>query len=76
MKIAFVSTVNLKLYNEYGKRFISEFAEYASSEVKLFIIFEGEAPEEILNLSDNIIVMPLVNEKFASFFKKFGKLQS
>ena len=75
MKIAFVSTVNLKLYNEYGKRFIFEFAEYASSEVKLFIVFEGEIPEELLNLSDNIIVMPLVNEKFASFFQKFGKLQ-
>lgn len=75
MKIAFVSSINLNLYNQYGKRFIIEFAKHASSDLKLFIIFEGEIPEEMLNLGDNIIVMPLVNKEFAYFFKKFGSLQ-
>ena len=50
MSIAFVSTMNKNLYDQYGKRFIQEFANFASDDLKLFIIFEGDYPEEILNL--------------------------
>jgi len=74
MKLAFVSTMNKKLYNFYGKRFLEEFAKFASNEIKLFIIFENELPDEILHISDNIIVIPLMSELHNSFMKKFGSL--
>ena len=35
MKIAFVSSMNKSLYDFYGKRFLEEFAEYASKEILL-----------------------------------------
>lgn len=74
MSIAFVSTMNLKLYNDYGKRFIKEFAEYASDEIRLFIIFEGEYPEELINFQNNIIVTPLRSDRHSRFINYFGKL--
>ena len=40
MSLAFVSTMNKKLYDEYGKRFINEFIDNAHEDIKLFIIFE------------------------------------
>ncbi len=56
MKLAFVSTMNKKLYDFYGKRFLEEFAKFASKEIQLFVIFEGNYPEEILGISDNVII--------------------
>ena len=74
MKIAFVSTMNKKLYDFYGKRFLEEFAKFASKEIQLFIIFEGVYPEEILKISENIIICPLMSEDHSTFLKKFGSL--
>jgi len=74
MKIAFVSTMNKKLYDFYGKRFLEEFAKFASKEIQLFIIFEGAYPEEILKISENIIICPLMSEDHSIFLKKFGSL--
>lgn len=75
MKISFISSMNLKLYHQYGKRFLEEFAKYSSNELFLFIVFEGEYPEEILHISNNIIVMPFANPSHTNFLKKFGRLQ-
>ena len=74
MKIAFVSTMNKKLYDFYGKRFLEEFAKFASKEIQLFIIFEGVYPDEIVNLSDNIIIGPVMCVDVSTFLKKFGSL--
>lgn len=74
MSLAFVSTMNQKLYDLYGKRFVDEFAIYADKNIKLFIIFEGKIPEEIIKKSNNILVIPLLNEKHNQFFKFFGSL--
>ena len=74
MSIAFVSTMNKNLYDQYGKRFIQEFAKFASNDLKLFIIFEGDYPEEILNLKKNIFVIPFLSQKHQLFIKYFGKL--
>ena len=75
MKLAFVSTMNERLYNFYGRTFLFEFAKYASKDIKLFIIFEGEYPEEIINISENIIIIPLLSEEHKKFIKYFGALQ-
>lgn len=74
MSLAFVSTMNEKLYDEYGKRFINEFIENAHEDIKLFIIFEGKCPNEILNLKHNLITIPLLNNDHSQFVKFFGKL--
>lgn len=74
MNIAFVSSMNAKLYHFYGKRFLEEFAKYSSKNLKLFIIFEGDYPDEILHISQNIFVFPLSNPKHSNFLRKFGHL--
>ena len=74
MNLSFVSTMNKKLYDEYGKRFIYEFIDKASDEINLIIIFEGSSPNEISNLKKNLIVKSLDNEKHNRFLRFFGHL--
>ena len=74
MNIAFVSTMNQRLYDLYGQRFIEEFSSNADGEIKLFIIFEGEIPKELINDKNNIFCIPLLSEKHNLFLKFFGKL--
>jgi len=74
MSVAFVSTMNKRLYDFYGSRFIDEFAAYADEKIKLFIIFEGEIPEELINKKNNIIAIPLMSENQSKFIKFFGSL--
>ena len=74
MSLAFVSTMNKKLYDEYGKRFINEFIDNAHEDIKLFIIFEGNCPGEIINLKKNLITIPLMNAEHNKFIKFFGNL--
>ena len=71
MEVSFISTINLRLYQEYGKTFLQEFAKFSDKKIKLFLIFEGNYPEEILTLSNNIIVLPFLSSKHQSFMKKF-----
>ena len=37
MEVAFVSTINRRLYDDYGKRFLEEFSKYADKTIKLFL---------------------------------------
>ena len=69
MNLAFVSSMNIKLYEEYGKRFIYEFIDKASEDISLIIMFEGISPNEILNLKKNLVVKSLDNEKHNKFIK-------
>lgn len=75
MKLAFVSTMNRKLYDFYGKNFLVEFSKYSSKDIKLFIIFEGEHPEEAMHIGDNIIIVPLICPEHQIFMRKFGHLE-
>ena len=74
MSLAFVSTMNKKLYEQYVNRFIDEFANCDSEDLKLFIVFEGEYPEEILNIKKNVFAIPFLSKKHQLFIKYFGKL--
>ena len=74
MNIAFISTMNQRLYDLYGQRFIEEFLSNADGSIKLFIIFEGEIPKELINNKNNIFCIPLLSEKHNLFLKFFGKL--
>jgi hypothetical protein len=75
MKLAFVSTMNRKLYDFYGKNFLQDFAKFSSKDIKLYIIFEGEYPEEALHIGTNVIIIPLISPEHQSFMKKFGHLE-
>ncbi len=75
MKIAFVSTMNLRLYKYYGKRFLEEFGKFSSKDIQLFIVFEGDYPEEILKISENIIILPFLSTQHLNFRRKFSKLK-
>lgn len=74
MSVAFISTMNKKLYEDYGKRFIKEFIEFSSPDIKLFIIFEGNIPEELINIKNNFFVVPFLSQKHQLFIKYFGRL--
>lgn len=75
MNIAFISSMNIKIYENYGKRFLFEFAQFASKEIKLFILFEGEFPEEALHISKNIFIIKLLSKDHYQFLKFFGSLK-
>lgn len=71
-KITFVSSMNKKLYEEYGKRFLEEFNQYAGENIKLLNIFEGL---EIINSnSDKIKNIIFQDESHKKFKKFFGNL--
>lgn len=75
MSLAFVTTFNKKLYSSYAKRFVEEFENYSSKDISLYILFEGEVPNELFTISKNIYPIKLVSNKQNLFFKNFGKLQ-
>lgn len=74
MSISFVSSMNKRLYEQYGKRFMQEFSEFASADLKLFVIFEGDYPEEAIKISNNVIIVPLMSSHHEIFLKYFGHL--
>lgn len=71
-KITFVSSMNKKLYEEYGKRFLEEFNQCAGENIKLLNIFEGL--EIIHNNSDKIKNIIFQDESHKKFKKFFGNL--
>ena len=70
MKLAFISTMNKMLFEQYGERFLDEFNKHASDEIKLYLIFEGQFPKNT-KLFDKVEVIPLNNIRHKNFIKKF-----
>ena len=68
-EIAFVSTMNIELFNNFGKKFLLSFDEKAHPEFKLFNIFEGT--DNFIFGSKRIINKNYFDEthrKFLNFF--------
>ena len=42
-----VTSMNEKLYHEYGDRMISGFEHFAADDVRLIVVFEGKKPEAL-----------------------------
>ena len=74
MKIAFISSMNKSLFEQYGERFLDEFNKCASNEIKLYLIFEGEFPKNLKSYN-NTEIIPLNSIRHKNFIKKFGKLR-
>ena len=73
MGLNFVSSMNLKLYDSYGRRFIREFLEMKSNEIKLYIAFEDGIPEDILKFPE-LNVLQLQDSNQVNFLKSFSHL--
>ena len=73
MKTCFISTMNQKLYREYGLNFINEFIEYANQDINLIILFEGEIPSDLkITSHKNLLIKELKHlkhEKFINYYK-------
>jgi hypothetical protein len=69
-----VTSINEKLYHEYGDRMISGFENYAASDVRLIVVFEGKIPEGLKIQGQRYFVVPLASEEHARFHKFFGHL--
>ncbi len=71
-KISFVSSMNAKLYEQYGKIFLEEFDKFAGENIKLLNIFE-ELENSNLN-TKKIININFDDSKHKKFLRYFGNL--
>tara|TARA_E500000178_G_C17026477_1_gene758251 strand:+ start:1088 stop:1876 length:789 start_codon:yes stop_codon:yes gene_type:complete len=75
MKLCFVSTINQKLYDEYGKRFIKEFMEKSEQNIHLHIYFEGDVPDNLqTKYKKNFTIQVLNNPRHQNFLKFYKNL--
>ena len=71
-KITFISSMNIKLYEQYGKTFLEEFDKFAGHNIKLLNIFENL---DNTNFDTNKIKnINFDDEKHKKFMKYFGNL--
>lgn len=75
MKLCFLSTINQKLYEEYGKRFIEEFLINADQNIDLVIYFEKDVPADLKDLNKkNFSIRALNHPKHKNFIKFYNNL--
>ena len=73
MAIQFVSSLNKKLYQEYGQRFISEFLKNKGEDVHLTVVFEDGVPESAQGVQ-GLNALQLKDSEHPKFIKFFGHL--
>ena len=73
MPIQFVSSLNKRLYQEYGKRFISEFLKNKGEGVHLTIVFEDGIPDSAFGFK-GLNILELKDSRHPQFIKFFGNL--
>lgn len=52
--LTFISSMNLKLFDEYGKRFLESWKKYVKNEVELLIFFKVRESKKFKNLLQKI----------------------
>ncbi len=72
--IKFVTTVNQKLFNEYGKRALSEFDYFCGPGIEMSLVFEGDLPADIGSY-DKILIHEAKSRERSGFHRKFGQLK-
>ncbi len=78
--LTFISSMNLKLFDEYGKRFLESWKKNVKNEVELLIFFEGHGIEKIQEFAtkDLIKIYSIESDsysKFRSIYTKFSQSQ-
>jgi len=71
--IDLVTTMNLRLYEQYGSRMIRSVDQFAGRSIRLIVVFEGELPADIENLSDRIIFLEYCFPDHEKFIKIFSR---
>lgn len=75
MQLHLVTTVNERLWNEYGYRFAREFSEHSDGSVVLTVIFETRNMQPLPAVSlPSVQLFPLKHEGHARFLAYFGNL--
>lgn len=75
MSVAFITSFNIDLYHKYGLRFLEEFDRYASPELKMFVVFEGNNEiNQLKKFSNKIEILHFNSEPQKKFLSYFGKL--
>lgn len=68
-----ITSMNQKLYANYGKRFINSWSENSANDTRLIVSFEGDISEEVnSHASEKIIIIPIDSDVCNLFHRKFG----
>jgi hypothetical protein len=68
-----ITSMNQKLYENYGKRFIESWIEKSSNDTKLIVSFEGDISEEVNSIeSEKVKIISINSAVYNIFRKKFG----
>ena len=73
MAIHLVTSLNKKLYQEYGQRFISEFLENKREGIDLTVVFEDGIPDSASGVN-GLNALRLQDSRHPKFLKLFGHL--
>lgn len=69
----FITSINAKLFDSYGRRFIETWRENAAKDVNLIICFEGDISEEVVSFShDNVLIINIDTSRQIDYLNKFG----
>lgn len=73
----FITSMNKKLFDQYGRQFLHGWDLNAASDIELIVCFEGEINEiDSIDLNGkNYKVIPMRSEPQIFFLQKFGRLQ-
>jgi len=72
--IVFITSMNERLFDSYGRRFLSSWIRYSSLDAVLVVCFEGESNEFMSEFDTrNIIQMPIWSEELQLFLDKYGQ---
>lgn len=72
--LTLVTSMNAKLYAEYGARFLEGWERYAGDGVRLVVCFEGEEPDHPFKSSKKIFVCNIYSELQRRFRSRYGRL--
>ena len=74
MSIDLVTTMNLRLYDQYGAAMIKSIDQYAERSIRIFVSFEGELPDDLQKYSERVLFVPYEFEPHQNFLSIFSPI--
>lgn len=68
----FVTSMNQRIYEAYGQRFLDEFEQFVEENITLINVFEGQPPENLLKKYSKITTVHFNCPKHQKFVRYFG----
>ena len=72
--INFITSLNSELYKIYGKNFFESYERFASDDINLIVVFEGELPEQLPQKFKKIQFIEFNSTIHNQFISYFGHL--